>query len=313
MSSSLLVRCIQATRPSFLSVSALGCILGASITYASTGNVHLIAVTLAIVIAVVGQASANVINDVVDALSGTDDCNTSYISPFTGGSRMIQDKVLSLLQVRQLAVITVALCVVAGAVLLQMMQAWHLIWVGISGLLIGWAYSAKPFALMGRGIFGELAIAAAWALIVIGTTLLETTGVLTSAWLLGIGYGLMVANILFANQIPDIRADQSVGKMTLAVKTPARRLWWWYAAMAFSAYGLILVGISLNVVSVFALLGFIGLPISTQAIKNLIGIDPTQIVRGTVHRERMTAAIKQTIVAAHLYGLSLSVGLILSA
>lgn len=305
---------IQATRPAFLSVSALGCFLGAAITYANTGSVHLVAILIATLIAVIGQASANVINDIVDAVNGTDERNTSRISPFTGGSRMIQDQVLSLAQVRNLAIITVGLCILAGALLLHLMRAWHLVWIGVAGLFIGWAYSAKPLALMSRGVLGEVAIAAVWALIVIGTTLLETPLMSTSAWLLGLGYGLMVANILFANQIPDIAADQSVGKMTLAVTTPAHQLWCWYAAMALSAYGLILVAISINAVSVYALLGFIGLPISTQAIKNLIGIAPDQIGNPhSAHRQRMVAAIRQTILAAHLYGLGLAVGLILSA
>lgn len=305
---------IQATRPAFLSVSALGCILGAAITYASIGRVNLLAIVIAALIAVIGQASANVINDVVDAMSGTDERNTSRISPFTGGSRMIQDQVLSLAQVRNLAVITAGLCILAGALLLHLMRAWHLMWIGVTGLLIGWAYSAKPLALMSRGVLGEVAIASAWALIVIGTTLLDTAVISSSAWLLGLGYGLMVANILFANQIPDIDADQSVGKMTLAVRTPAGKLWGWYAAMALMAYALILLAISINAVSVYALLGFIGLPISTQAIKNLIGLAPDQIGNPhSAHRQRMAAAIRQTILAAHLYGLGLAVGLILGA
>lgn len=314
MSASRLSLYIRATRPAFLSVSALGCILGAAITYASIGRVNLLAIVIAALIAVIGQASANVINDVVDAVSGTDERNTSRISPFTGGSRMIQDKALNLAQVRQLAMITVGLCALTGALLLYLMRAWHLVWIGVAGLFIGWAYSAKPLALMSRGVLGEVAIASAWALIVIGTTLLETAAISTAAWLLGLGYGLMVANILFANQIPDIAADQSVGKMTLAVKTPARQLWGWYAAMALTAYALILLAISINAVSVYALLGFIGLPISTQAIKNLIGIAPDQIGNPhSAHRQRMVAAIRQTILAAHLYGLGLAVGLILSA
>ena len=314
MSASLLSRYIQASRPAFLSVSALGCIVGAAITYAGSGNVNLWAVLIAIVIAVVGQASANIINDAVDAISGTDERNTSRISPFTGGSRIIQNQVLSLDQVKTLSLITIGLCVAAGALLLSILQAWHLTWVGIAGLLIGWAYSAKPLALMSRGALGEVAIAAAWALIVIGTTLLENTTISTPAWLLGLAYGLMVANILYANQIPDIAADQSVGKMTLAVTTPAHQLWWWYAGMALSAHALILIGISTNQLSVFCLIGFIALPVSTQAIKNLMGIVPEQIGNPTSrHRQRMTAAIKQTILAAHLYGLGVSVGLVLGA
>ena len=89
---------------------------------------------------------------------------------------------------------------------------------------------------------------------------------------------------------------------------------WWYAGMALSAHALILIGISTNQLSVFCLIGFIALPVSTQAIKNLMGIVPEQIGNPTSrHRQRMTAAIKQTILAAHLYGLGVSVGLVLGA
>lgn len=294
---------IRATRPPFLTVSAVGCLIGFALSWQHNGSLNLWACVLAIVIAVAAQAAANVINDYFDALSGTDANNVDRISPFTGGSRMVQDQLLTEAQVFRLGVAILMITIIAGALLLDYLSAWNLIWVGLAGLAIAWAYSARPLQLMSRGIWGEIAVVSAWALIVIGSAMLEQHQVSISAVLCGLAYGMLVANILYANQIPDIRADQGANKMTLAVITPVNSLWTWYAVFALTGYALIGVAVGLQFVNPMALISWLVLPLSLSAAVTL--------KRMPLSRESIRMAIQKTILGAHAFGILLAAGIAL--
>lgn len=294
---------IRATRPPFLTVSAVGCLIGFALSWQQNGSINLWACVLAIVIAVAAQAAANVINDYFDALSGTDANNVDRISPFTGGSRMVQDHLLTESQVIRLGIAILIFAMIAGAMLLQYLQAWNLIWIGLAGLALAWAYSASPLQLMGRGIWGEIAIVAAWALIVIGSALLEQHRVSLSAVLCGVAYGLLVANILYANQIPDIRADRGAAKLTLAVITPTPALWVWYAIFALGGHALVVIAVNAGLIKPMALLSVLALPFSIGATRS--------IKRTPLTREPMQSAIHKTILGAHAFGILLAAGIVL--
>lgn len=254
-------------------------------------------------IAVVGQASANVINDYWDSINGSDAINHDRITPYTGGSRFIQDGALTEAQVKWLGLTTVGITLLAGIALLASLNAWQLVWIGLAGLAIGWAYSAAPFKLMSRGLWGELAIIAAWALIVVGSAMLEGHRIFLTAVILGLAYGLLVANILFANQIPDITADRQVGKFTLAVVTPTHLLWLWYGGFALAAYATVLALVAGGQITATSLLSFVGLPFSVSAT--------LELKNAPLPRPAMTRSIKNTILAAHLFGLGLATGILL--
>ena len=152
------LRYFAATRPAFLSVTFVGCLLGlATAAHAGIALGPALA-TATLFFALVAHAGANVINDYYDAISGCDSANTERQFPFTGGSRFIQNEVLTLRQTARFGYGLLALVIAAGLWL-----SWHtgpgLLAIGAGGLLAGWAYSAPPLRLMSRGL-GELAIAA---------------------------------------------------------------------------------------------------------------------------------------------------------
>lgn len=252
---------------------------------------------------VLAQATANVLNDVEDDRNGTDAINVDRISPFTGGSRLIQDQRISASGMRALARVLLVATVMVGLYVLISRPSWPLLVLGLLGLTIGWAYSAPPLKLMCRGVWGEVAIVSAWASLVVGCYVLATGQWSASAVGLGIGFGALVATILFANQIPDIRADQKVGKQTLAVVTPAARLWLAYAMFLLVAYGSVSALVQAGWIPFAALLAWIGFPFSWRAAMGLR--DPR------AGRAKIQAVIVSTILAAHLYGLGLIAGLLI--
>jgi 1,4-dihydroxy-2-naphthoate octaprenyltransferase len=52
----------------------------------------------------------------------------------------------------------------------------------------------------------------------------------------GLPYALHVANLLFINQFPDVKADAAAGKRNLVVRLGPQRARWLYALIAIAAY-----------------------------------------------------------------------------
>ncbi|MBL8490283.1 MAG: prenyltransferase [Rhodocyclaceae bacterium] len=296
------LRYFAATRPAFLSVTFVGCILGLACAAGSGLTLHPASATLTLFFALVAHAGANVLNDYYDSRSGCDAANTERVFPFTGGSRFIQNGVISERAAGLFGYAMLAAVVPAGLWL-----AWHsasgLILIGLLGLVVGWAYSAPPLKLQGRG-FGEYAITAAWLLIVVGTDFVQRSAFSFAPVAAGLGYALLVANVLYINQFPDIRADALAGKRTLVVRLGAARARWGYGLIAALCYGWVIAMVLLGRLPVAALACLLAAPASALALRNLWAHagDPRSLA----------PAIQLTIVAASLHGLLLSIGLFLA-
>ncbi|MBU3601166.1 prenyltransferase [Polynucleobacter sp. AM-25C3] len=233
-----------ATRPAFLIITLLGCFLGLSIPGSTSSSTWLMGL-LGIAVAILAHAGANLLNDYFDHLNGSDECNQDRISPFTGGSRFIQNQRLSakIIYVFALCLLTTS---TALGLLICYLSSWVLLPISIFGVFMAWAYSAKPLQLMSKGILGEIAIAIAWSMLVIGFATLERSRLAYEAIPSGMAFGLMVSNILLVNQVPDIRADTLAGKMTLAAKCGVQNIWIWYVGIFTAAYTLQIVSIATN-------------------------------------------------------------------
>ncbi|MFZ3219991.1 MAG: prenyltransferase, partial [Rhodoferax sp.] len=160
-----------ATRPAFLSVTLAGALIGLGTAHADGLAINLAKALLTVLFALMAHAGANVVNDYYDALNGTDAANQQRLFPFTGGSRFIQNGVLSLRATRLFGYTLLAAVIPAG-LWLTAHSASGLLLIGLAGLLIAWAYSAPPLQLMARGV-GELAIVGGWLLVVLGTDFVQ--------------------------------------------------------------------------------------------------------------------------------------------
>ncbi len=228
------LRYFLATRPPFLTVTLFSCLIGLATAYASGLALDPVTAVITIVFALVAHAGANVLNDYYDAVNGTDAVNSERIFPFTGGSRFIQNGVLTM---RETLVFGAGLMVVVFLVglWLTFMSAPGLFWLGVTGLVIGWAYSAPPLRLNSRGV-GEACIWSGFALIAIGADFVQRAGFSTFPVIAVTGYALLVTNILYINQFPDRKADESVGKRHWVVRLGADRGRWGYPVIAAAAY-----------------------------------------------------------------------------
>jgi len=292
---------LAATRPAFLSVTLVGVILGLC-TAAADGvfrSSGLAALTL--VFALVAHAGANVINDYYDAISGCDAANTERIYPFTGGSRFIQEGRLTQRQTALLGYGLLALVIPAGLYLIS--HSGHaLLLIGLCGLTAGWAYSAQPFKLQSRGM-GELTITLAWLAVVMGSDYVQRNSLSGTTLIAGTAYALLVANVLFINQIPDCKADAGSGKKTLIV-----RLGYSFAPMGCAMlYALAITAVCL---------GMVLHQLPHAALASLIVIFPAiysvaKLHKSPTDRTMLSRIIPLTIMTTLLFGMVLSLSLLI--
>lgn len=291
------LRYFAATRPAFLSVTFVGCLLGLATAAHSGIALGPALATATLFFALVAHAGANVINDYYDALSGCDEANTERQFPFTGGSRFIQNGVLSL---RATGIFGYALlaAVIPAGLWLTAVSASGLILIGLAGLVVGWAYSAPPLKLQGRGL-GEFAITAGWLLVVVGSDFVQRRGFAFAPVAAGLGFALLVANVLYINQFPDVKADAGAGKNTLVVRLGVARARWGYMLIAALSYGwpllMVLAG-HLPRVALFALLPAAASIAAARRLWSSAG-QPAQLA----------PALKLTIFAASAHGLLLAI------
>jgi 1,4-dihydroxy-2-naphthoate octaprenyltransferase len=206
----------QATRPAFFTASILPICIGLALSWQLTGRLSLDLAVLTLCAMVLIHAGANVLNDYFDAQNGTDGHNHSRIFPFSGGSRFIQNEILSANEMLRFGALLLGLGLVLG------LWLWHttgplILGIGLLGGLLAIFYSSPP-CLACRGL-GDLAVVICFGLLpVTGTAWLQLNTVPVSAWWLGAIIGCFTAAILWTNSIPDVVSDRKAGKWTL----PAR-------------------------------------------------------------------------------------------
>jgi len=220
-------RLLLATRPIFLPASLLPVFVGTAWGSRAAGVLDLQALLLALAAVVCVHGAVNVLNDVFDDAHGGDRVNSERIYPFTGGSRFIQNTVMTTPEMARWGAALLTLGMLFG-LWLVLARGLVVLWLGLIGVALGLAYSMPPLRLSDRGV-GELAVG-------LGFGILPVTG---AAWLqngrwdpvviwLALPVSLWVALILLANEVPDARADGAVGKRTLVVRLGSAGTAWLY-------------------------------------------------------------------------------------
>jgi len=195
---------------------------------------------------VIGAAFAhlaiNVTNDIFDTLSVADEANTTP-TQFSGGSRVA---IYDLVSVRGLVGVALALFGVAaviGLVLVAVTGSLTLLWIGIAGIAVGVAYTAPPVKLVYRGL-GELAVALGFGpIMLLGAFVVQAGRLAWEPAVLSVVPGILVALILFVNEIPDRRSDAEAGKRTLPVRFGPDAIRTGYLVAALAAFAVIVVGV----------------------------------------------------------------------
>jgi 1,4-dihydroxy-2-naphthoate octaprenyltransferase len=293
---------LRTTRLPFLSATAVPVLLGIAIA-ARQGTFDWWLALVTLIGASFAHLAINVSNDIFDTLSGADEANFNP-TQFSGGSRVL---IYDLVTLRQLIGLAAGLFGAAAAIGLYLVLATGsetLLMIGVAGLLLGLAYTAPPLKLVYRGL-GEVAVAIGFGPIMLFGAYAVQTGTLSwEAAVASIPVAILVALILYVNEIPDRSGDAAAGKRTLPVRLPADTVTTIYLVGSMAAFGAILAGVIGGLLPPFTLLSLAVVPLALRV---------HQGIRQHYNSPYTLMAVMGTNVTLHLYaGLLLLVGYVIA-
>ncbi len=259
---------MRTTRLPFLTATIIPVVLGILIA-ASHGAFDLVAAALTVIGAAFVQLGLNVANDVFDTVQGADDANVTP-TKFSGGSRVIQYGLVSLRQMAGLATVFYVLAGIIGLVLLATRGSTALLVIGVVGFIVSLGYTAPPLKFVYRGL-GEVAVALGFGpMMLLGAYVVQTRGTLSwEPFVASIPVALLVALILYVNEIPDRRGDARAGKRTLPVRFSRQAVIAGYNGAVIAAYVALVAGVVLGVLPVPTLLMLLTIPLARQVSRGL--------------------------------------------
>jgi len=255
-----------ASRPKFLIASAAPVLVGSSLGYAVSNTFHPLLFILGLFSIMALHSGANLANDYFDHISGNDWANKNP-TPFSGGSRFIQEGILSPKAVLLTAITALAVGSAIGVVIVFLTRSPFILILGLVGLLGGFFYTAPPFKF-GYRCVGEFVIALLFGLLpVYGSYYLQTGNIDAIPILPACVVGILIFLVIFVNEFPDVAADAAVNKRTLVVRFGVPVSVWIYRIALIISFIIAIALLTYRLMFFAGLFYLFTLPIAIVAIK----------------------------------------------
>ena len=257
----------RATRLPFLSATFVPVLLGLAIA-AHHGAFDPLTALLTVIAAAAVHLGLNVSNDVFDDVLGADRLNYTP-TPYSGGSRVIQYGLLSRREMTLLSAGLYGVAILIGLVLVLMTRSVELLVIGLVGIVISLGYTAPPLKLVYRGL-GEFAVALGFGpVMLLGAYVVQTGRVSLEALVASVPVAILVALILYVNEIPDRLADAAAGKRTLVVRFSPETVRAAYLVAAIAAFAVIVAGVAARLLPLPTLVALAALPLALRVYRGI--------------------------------------------
>lgn len=215
------------------------------------------------------EIAKNASGEITDFDSGADRAVAAADrSPFSGGRRVIIDRLLTRAETRRIAAVAYGVGIGLGTAIAAYQEP-RVLWIGLVGTALAWLYAGFPCRLAYRG-WGELAVAVTYGpLICSGAYLVQRHELPLPVILLSLPVGLLIAGFLWINEFPDYHADLAAKKLNLVARLGRTRASYGFALILFAAFSIQFV------LPVCALprgvwLGLAGIPFALAAARRAI-------------------------------------------
>ncbi len=291
---------IRAVRAFSFTASIIPVLLGTAIVFYKLGpaGVNWKMMFAAVMGGLFLHAGTNLINDYYDYRKGVDRDET------LGGSRVLVDRLMNPKDIFVAGIVAFLLAFGTGIYMIsQLEMKWPIVMFGLIGIAGGYFYTANPIGYKYKAIGEFLVFALMGPLMVWGGHFVQVDRLDWKPLLVSIPVGILVAAILFANNLRDIDDDNLSGFKTQANVVGRKRARIVYGSMLFGAYftaaGLIVAGLA----PVAALLVLISIPAAFKVNK---------LIRESLHADRGYIAMVDVLTAQlHFqFGLLLVIGYI---
>lgn len=220
---------------------------------------------LTLIAAVLMHAASNLINDFDDVRHGVDspDVPTARYRPHP-----LMEGRLRLNQVQAAAYLLYLLAAVIG-IFLAATRGLLVLFLGIVGMAAGIAYTAAPLNYKYKAL-GEFSVFLMWGpLMVTGAYYVQQQAVSADALLISIPFGVLVALVLLANNIRDVRYDRSKGIQTLAILLGERRGVSLYLSLIVAAYLAVVIMAVFGPLSAWSLVVLLSTPLAVKLLRQM--------------------------------------------
>lgn len=259
---------LKEVRAPFFTASIIPVLLGTVVAYRQFKNFNPLYFVLVLLGSVFFHAGANVANDYFDHKSGNDEANKEFVGPFTGGSRLIQNGLLTPreVQLEFIAFFAAGLLVFS---FLAVKSGFPLILMGLIAVFSGYFYIAPPVFLVSRGI-GELLVGLNFGPLLCCSAYYVQAGILTPVpFFASLPLALLVTAILYINEFPDYSADKLVGKNNLVVRLGRKKAVYGYAFLMVLVFAVTVAGVIYGAFPVYSLLLLVIIPLAFMSVNNL--------------------------------------------
>jgi len=284
---------IMAIRPKTLP-AAVSPVLAGTAAAIMDGRFSVYPALVALFCALLLQIGVNLANDYFDFRKQVD--TEERLGPI----RVTQSGLIAPERVRDGMILTFGLAVLAGLYLVKV-GGWPILLIGGASILASMAYSGGPFTLASNG-FGDLLVFIFFGLVAVcGTYYVQALLLTSRVVLISVPIGLLITAILVVNNLRDIPTDQKAGKYTLAVRLGEKGTRIEYVLLIAGAYGMPILLFLAGMVSAWALLPLLSLPMAVIMIRAIYRRTGRLLNKGLAETARL----------ALVFSLLLSVGLTL--
>jgi 1,4-dihydroxy-2-naphthoate octaprenyltransferase len=284
------------TRPQFLILPIVLSFLGTSIAWFN-GYFHLGYAVLAFVGLLLAHISVNVLNDYYDFKSGVD--LATKRTPFSGGSGMLPGGLLKPGQVLSFGIISFLLAAAIGIYFIFVTDWLLLPLLVVAGLCI---LLYTPFILKknwpewspGLGL-GSLPV--------LGAYFVQTNEYTWPVVIASIPSGILVHNLLFLNEFPDVEADKTAHRKTLPITIGKNKASIIYSLLMAVMYLWIIGWVIAGEMPVYSLIALLTIPFAIKAIRGALRYEDMG---------RLMPAMASNVLVVLLTQLLLGIGYILA-
>jgi 1,4-dihydroxy-2-naphthoate octaprenyltransferase len=248
------------------------------------------------------QLGANLINDYYDAF-GSDPLNRNA-TPFSGGSRVIQNGQMGPGTVKTMAYGLFALGVGCGLTLIYLGRPWVAV-IGLLGLAAAFFYSASPMQLMSGGQGEALIFLAFGPLLSWGAYYVQTGKLALVGAMVSLPLAFLITAIIWINEFPDLEADIAAAKHHLVARLGLKLSRWVYAGLMLAPFISLFVLIEIFRLPDLIMAGLAPLPLAGRAVRLVFRTAPTD--------PEFVTAQALTIQTHFFMGLTLTLALLYAA
>jgi 1,4-dihydroxy-2-naphthoate octaprenyltransferase len=210
---------LRLTRAQFLPLVMIPALVGASLSYYDTHEINFLFLVLTIAGVSLLHLGANAIDDSYDYQNGVDQIANSIFPPDFGGWKPLPRGLITLKGAKLVSYFLLFASLLFGAYLGFEVGVWAF-FLGLTGVVLAWIYTAPPFKLDYRGLaLGEVSIFFSFGPIaVVGAYYVQTAILSVNALLVSIPLGLMTVTILLYHDLIFVEVYSKAQKLSYAAK-----------------------------------------------------------------------------------------------